>query len=197
MTRAELDEHKGLPVVRMPTRAAFARWLGKHHGRDQGVWLQLGKKNRPVRSISYEDARELAITWGWIDGQINSLDEDHYLLRFTPRRPRSKWSKINREIAERLLAEGLMQPPGLAEVEAAKADGRWEAAYPGSATITEPEDFLAALAAEPAAPEFYATVSRAARFAILIRIHDAKRADTRRRRIAELVAQLGRGETPV
>lgn len=180
----------------MRTPAAFRRWLARHCEREQGVWLKFAKRGSAEQTLSYEQARELAIAWGWIDGLINKWDEDFYVLRFTPRRPRSKWSQINREVAEDLLARGEMQPRGLAEVEAARADGRWAAAYPGSASIEEPEDFLAALAESPEATRFYATISRASRYRILWQILDAKRPQTRARRIAKYVAMLASERSP-
>ncbi|PRQ10109.1 YdeI/OmpD-associated family protein [Enhygromyxa salina] len=190
------ETHEGLPILHLRTQAAFERWLAKHHTRDTAVWLMFAKKNSARQTLSYVEAREAAIIWGWIDGLKNAFDEDGYLLRFTARRSRSKWSLINREIAERLLEAGRMAEPGVAQVDAAKADGRWDAAYPSSATIEEPADFLAALGRSKPAKAFYPTISRAARFQILVRIHDAKRADTRKRRIEGFVALLANGETP-
>ena len=122
-------KHKGLTVLVMRAPSRWHRWLEKHHGRDEGVWLKFAKKASPEKTISYEQAREAAICWGWIDGLINKWDEDYYVIRFTRRRRRSIWSKINVRIVEDLIARGLMQPPGMVEVEAAKADGRWDAAY--------------------------------------------------------------------
>lgn len=188
--------HKGLPLVFFAKQADFAVWLAKSHASaPDGIWIQFAKKGSGVTSITYEEAREVAIRFGWIDGLKNALDATYYTLRFTPRRGRSKWSQINRDIAEGLIAGGAMAPAGLAEVDAAKADGRWEAAYPSSKTSEEPEDFLRALAASPEAKAFYPTISRANRFAILYRIHDAKQPVTREKRIRELVLMLARGET--
>jgi uncharacterized protein YdeI (YjbR/CyaY-like superfamily) len=186
--------HKGLEVMAFPTQAAFQKWLRRAGAQTDGVWIQFAKKASGVRSITYEEAREVALAHGWIDGLLNPWDDASFLRRFTPRRPRSKWSKINREIAEGLIAAGAMQPAGRAEVEAAKADGRWAAAYDSSSTITVPEDLAAALAVVPAAEVYFGALSRTHRYAVLYRIHDAKRADTRARRIAHYVAAFARGE---
>ena len=150
---------------------------------------------------TFSDADELgealtvALTWGWIDGQKRALDDTHWLQKFTPRKPKSLWSKINRDKALALIASGAMQPAGLAEVERAQADGRWDAAYAGSKTITVPDDLAAALAADKRAAARFATLNAANRFAVLFRVHTAKKAETRAKRIAQFVAMLARGET--
>ena len=137
----------------------------------------------------------VALAWGWIDGQKRGLDATHWLQKFTPRKPKSLWSKINRDKALALIASGAMQPAGLAEVERAQADGRWDAAYAGSKTITVPDDLAAALAADKRAAARFATLNAANRFAVLFRVHTAKKAETRAKRIAQFVAMLARGET--
>jgi uncharacterized protein YdeI (YjbR/CyaY-like superfamily) len=176
---------------------AWRAWLRKHHAEPDGVWLVLAKKGtREPTSLTYDEALEEALCHGWIDGQVRRRDDDTYRQRFTPRRARSPWSKRNVGIAERLVAEGRMQPAGAAEVERAKADGRWEAAYAGPATIEVPDDLAAALAAEPKAPALFDVLTSQNRYAVLYRVTTAKRADTRSRRIAEFVAMLARGETP-
>lgn len=190
------EEFKGLPVLVYRSQATFDRWVERHHGRDDGVWLKFAKKGSAKRTLSYEQAREAAISWGWIDGLKHKWDEDYYVLRFTPRRRRSRWSQINREIAESLIAAGAMRAPGLAQVEAAKADGRWEAAYAGSATIEEPPDLLAAIEKSKAAQAHYGSISRSARFQIIYQVLDAKREATRQRRIERFVEMLARGESP-
>ena len=175
--------------------ADWETWLGEHHGdTPDGLWLKLAKKNSGVPSITYAEALEVALVYGWIDGQKGSLDETYWLQRFTPRRARSKWSKINREKAEELIAAGRMSPAGLREVEAAKADGRWAAAYDSWGTAEVPEDLAAALAAEPKAAGFFATLDSRNRYAVLYRIQDAKRPATRAARIEKFVGMLAREE---
>jgi len=184
------------PVREFRTRSSWAKWLEAHHSDDAGVWLKFAKKGASVTTVTYAEALEVALCYGWIDAQVKRLDETYYLQRFTPRRARSKWSKLNREAATRLIEAGLMQPPGRAEVERAKADGRWEAAYDSPATATVPEDLEQALRRNKKARELFATLSAANRYAILHRIHDAKRPETRARRIAQFVEMLARGEKP-
>jgi uncharacterized protein YdeI (YjbR/CyaY-like superfamily) len=175
---------------------AWRAWLQEHHGDEVGVELVLAKKGTTEpTSLTYEQALDEALCHGWIDGQLRRRDERTYRQRFTPRRARSKWSERNVGHVERLLGEGRMQPAGLAAVERAKADGRWEAAYPGQKAIEMPEDLARALADEPRARENFELLSSQNRYAVLYRIHSAKRQDTRARRIEEFVAMLARGET--
>lgn len=183
------------PTLAFATPRAWAAWLAKHHATSRGLWLKLAKKAAETASVTYAEALTVALAWGWIDGQKRALDATHWLQKFTPRAPRSLWSKINRDKALALIASGAMQPAGLAEVERAQADGRWEAAYAGSKTITVPDDLAAALAADPRAAAAFATLNAANRFALLFRVHTAKQAETRARRIAQFVAMLARGET--
>ena len=175
---------------------AWHRWLGKHHAQPDGVWLVLAKKGtmKPT-SLTYDQALDEALCHGWIDGQAGRRDEGTYRQRFTPRRRRSAWSKRNTDKAERLLAEGRMHPAGIAEMERAKADGRWEAAYGGSAEIEVPPELAAALAANPKARAMFEALSSQNRYAILYRLGTAKRADTRTRRVDQFVAMLARGQT--
>jgi uncharacterized protein YdeI (YjbR/CyaY-like superfamily) len=184
------------PQLIVRDAAAWREWLGENHADPAGVWLVLAKKGteKPT-SLTYDQALEEALCHGWIDGQARRRDEATYRQRFTPRRKRSAWSRRNTGIAERLRAEGRMHPAGHAEVERAKADGRWEAAYAGPATIEVPTDLTEALAAEPKALALFETLNSQNRYAILYRIATAKRADTRARRIGEFVAMLARGET--
>jgi uncharacterized protein YdeI (YjbR/CyaY-like superfamily) len=182
------------PLREFRTRAAWEKWLARHHGDAAGVWLKFAKKGSGVTTVTYAEALEVALCHGWIDAQVKRFDETYYLQRFTPRRARSKWSKINREAATRLIEAGMMRPPGLAEVERAKADGRWDAAYDSPANAVVPEDLERALARNKKAREFFATLSSANRYAILYRIQDAKRPETRARRITQLVEMLARGE---
>ncbi|KOC30270.1 bacteriocin-protection protein [Comamonas testosteroni] len=174
---------------------AFEAWLKKNHATSDGLWLKIAKRGSNEPSVTYPEAVEIALCWGWIDGQKKSLDDQHYLQRFTPRRARSVWSKINVEKVQGLIEAGRMQAPGEAQVEAAKADGRWARAYDGARTSTVPEDLQAALEAEPAAKTFFASINASNRYAILWRIQTAARAETRARRIAQLVGMLARGET--
>jgi len=185
-----------LPELIVRDAAAWREWLGENRADPAGVWLVRAKKGteKPT-SITYDQALEEALCHGWIDGQTRRRDDATYRQRFTPRRKRSAWSKRNTGIAERLRAEGRMHPAGQAEVERAKADGRWEAAYAGPATMEVPPDLTEALAAEPKAQEMFETLNSQNRYAILYRVGTAKRADTRARRIREFVAMLARGET--
>ena|SRR5487761_56274 len=170
-------------------------WLAGQHQSSPGLWLKIAKKGAGSSTVSYAEAIDCALCFGWIDGQKGKLDDEYWLQRFTPRKPRSKWSKINREKAERLMTEGRMRPAGLAQVEAARADGRWEAAYEGQATATVPPDLAAELDRNPAAREFFGTLTGVNRYAILYRIQDAKRPETRARRIATFVAMLAEHKT--
>jgi uncharacterized protein YdeI (YjbR/CyaY-like superfamily) len=185
-----------LSELRVGDPAAWRAWLSEHHGDSAGVWLVLAKKGTvEPTSLTYDQALEDALCHGWIDGQVGRRDERTYRQRFTRRRPRSVWSKRNTGIAERLLAEGRMHPAGVAELEQAQADGRWEAAYAGPAEIEVPPDLAAALAADPRAQAIFAILTSQNRYAVLYRIVTAKRADTRARRIEQFVAMLARGET--
>jgi uncharacterized protein YdeI (YjbR/CyaY-like superfamily) len=180
----------------VPDAPAWRAWLAEHHALISGTWLVLAKKgtSEPT-TLDYDAALEVALCHGWIDGQVRRRDERTFRQRFTPRRSRSAWSKRNVAIAERLIVDGLMHEAGLAAVAAAKADGRWEAAYAGPATIEPPADLLAALAAEPRAQAMFEILTSQNRYAVLLRIHSAKRSDTRARRIEQFVAMLARGET--
>ena len=184
------------PELFVPDTTAWRRWLDQHHTQPDGVWLVLAKKGTTdPTSLSYDRALEEALCYGWIDGQAGRRDEATYKQRFTPRRRRSPWSKRNVDRAERLLAEGRMHPAGIAEMERAKADGRWEDAYGGSAEIEVPSELVAALAANPKARAMFENLSRQNRYAILYRLKTAKRADTRAWRLEQFVAMLARGET--
>jgi uncharacterized protein YdeI (YjbR/CyaY-like superfamily) len=185
-----------LPELTVAGAAAWREWLAGNHSEATGVWLVLAKKGTTEpTSLSYDEALEEALCHGWIDGQVRRRDERTYRQRFTPRRARSAWSKRNVAIAQRLAAAGRMHAAGLAEVERAQADGRWDAAYAGQASIEMPADLARALDAEPAASAMFATLTSQNRYAILYRIETAKRADTRARRIEQYVAMLTRGET--
>jgi uncharacterized protein YdeI (YjbR/CyaY-like superfamily) len=183
-------------ALTVPDAAAWAAWLADNHGEEDGVWLTLAKKGTTEpTSLRYADALQQALIHGWIDGQVKPGDDATYIQRFTPRRARSPWSKRNVGFAEKLIAEGRMHPAGMAEVERAKADGRWEKAYDGPASIEVPEDLAAALAAEPRAQAMFEILTKQNRYAILYRITTAKRPETRRRNLEKFVAMLARGET--
>jgi uncharacterized protein YdeI (YjbR/CyaY-like superfamily) len=188
---------RDLPVKRFRSQAAWQKWLQAHHEKSQGVWIEFAKKASGVASVNYKEALEVALCYGWIDGQTASVDETWYRQRFTARRPRSKWSQINRASVERLHAEGRLAPAGIREMEAAQRDGRWAAAYPASRNMTVPPDLEAALAENPRAGHMFEKLDRQNRFAILYRLHDAKRPETRQRRLANFVGLLARGETPL
>jgi uncharacterized protein YdeI (YjbR/CyaY-like superfamily) len=170
-------------------------WLTEQHTTSSGIWIQFAKKDSGIASVTYAEALDLALRHGWIDAQKASLDAEYWLQRFVPRGPRSKWSRVNRDRAETLIELGLMTPRGLAEVDRARADGRWERAYEPASTITVPPDLQAALEAEPAALAFFATLTGANRYAVLYRIQDAKRPQTRADRIKTFVAMLAEGKT--
>jgi uncharacterized protein YdeI (YjbR/CyaY-like superfamily) len=176
------------PTIAFASRADWAAWLHEHHGDADGIWLKLAKKGSGIASVTQSEAVEVALCYGWIDGQAKPIDDDHWLQRFTPRRPRSRWSKRNRDRALSLIASGEMQPAGLREVERAKADGRWDAAYESPRTATVPDDLQAALDADDEARAFFESLDNANRYAILYRVQDAKKPETRARRIEKYVA---------
>jgi len=178
--------------LRFDDAAGFDAWLSAGPAQPDGAWLLLAKAGTP--GLRYADALEVALCHGWIDGRKESFDARHFLQRFSPRRARSLWSKINRDKALALIAAGRMRPAGQAQVDAARADGRWDEAYDGARSATVPDDLQAALDAAPAARAFFATLDGANRYAVLWRVQTAKRAETRARRIAQLVAMLARGE---
>ncbi|MGI8700037.1 MAG: YdeI/OmpD-associated family protein [Nocardioidaceae bacterium] len=184
-----------LPILPFKSAADWEAWLETQHADAPGVWLQIAKKGTGIPTVTYSEALDGALCFGWIDGQKASCDDTYFLQRFTPRRARSKWSKANVDRIAQLEAAGRMRTAGLAHVASAKADGRWEAAYGGSASITVPDDLQEALDANPAAKEFFATITRANRYAILFRVHDAKRPQTRAKRIAAFVQMLAEGRT--
>jgi uncharacterized protein YdeI (YjbR/CyaY-like superfamily) len=185
-----------LPELTVADAAAWRLWLGEHHGDPTGVWLVLARKGtRTPTSLTYGQALDEALCHGWIDGQKGPGDTATYRQRFTPRRPRSPWSARNVDHIARLSAEGRMHPAGLAEVERAQADNRWQTAYAGPATIEMPPELVAALHAHPPAPAMWDILTSANRYAVLYRIATAKRPETRARRIEQCAAMLARGET--
>jgi uncharacterized protein YdeI (YjbR/CyaY-like superfamily) len=169
--------------------------LSKNHETSQGIWLELAKKESGLKSVSRPDALEVALCYGWIDGQAASVDEKRWRQRFTPRRARSKWSEINCATVERLHAEGRLAPAGVRAMEAAKRDGRWEAAYASPRSIVVPEDLTCALRDNPRAARAFAELNSQNRYAILYRLQDAKKAETRQRRLATFIRMLEAGET--
>jgi len=185
----------GFASLPFATAEAWEQWLEDNHADAEGVWVKIAKKASPIDSVRYPEVLESALCFGWIDAQRKSLDEHHFLQRFTRRRPASRWSQINREKAERLHAEGRLRPAGLAEVERAKADGRWQAAYEGQRRASVPDDLQRELDARPEARAFFAELSSQNRYAITYRLQDAKRPQTRARRLAKFVAMLEARET--
>jgi uncharacterized protein YdeI (YjbR/CyaY-like superfamily) len=184
-----------LPTLSFASAADWEAWLDAHHADSRGVWIKVAKKNSGIASITTGEALELALCFGWIDSQRDGLDDEYFLQRYTPRTKASRWSRINREAAERLISAGRMRRAGLAEVERAKANGRWDAAYEGSRSAAVPDDLQRELDARPAAMAFFATLNSQNRYAILYRLQDAKKPETRARRLEKFVAMLERGET--
>src|SRR5690242_14534422 len=179
-----------LPIRLFADPGELEAWLEESHDSSAGVWLKIAKKGSGERSVTYAEALELALCFGWIDSQKRGFDEAFFLQRFTPRRPRGRWSKINREKAEALIEAGQLRPAGLAEVEAAKADGRWYAAYAGQRSAAVPDDLRRELDANPAARESFELLDGANRYAILYRLDEAKKPETRRRRLRKFIAML-------
>ena len=192
--RAKPAPKAELPVHAFATPAAFERWLKVQHAASSGIWLHLMKKASGVASVTYHEALDVALCWGWIDGQVKPRDAASWLRKFTPRGARSTWSKINRSKALALVDAGRMQQAGLEQLQRAQRDGRWEAAYDSPSNAKPPADFAKALAASPAAVEFFKTLNSANRYAVLYRVQAPKNAETRERKIRELVAMLARGE---
>ena len=184
-----------LPQLAVPSAAEWEAWLEENHSESNGLWIKIAKKGTGIETVAYPEVLEVALSFGWIDGRRERLDDEWFLQRFTPRRARSRWSKINRDTAERLIAEGRMRPAGLAEVERAKKDGRWDAAYEGQRVAGMPDDLARELDARPEAKAFFAELSSQNRYAILYRLQDAKRPETRARRLEKFVAMLEAGET--
>jgi uncharacterized protein YdeI (YjbR/CyaY-like superfamily) len=185
-----------LPIVPFVSRDAWGAFLEGRHASSEGLWLKIAKKDSGIKSVTYDQAVEVALCYGWIDGQVRRFDEDYYLQRFTPRRPRSKWSKVNREKATKLIETGEMKPSGLREVKRAKADGRWDAAYDSPSTAKVPEDLQRELEKNEQAGKFFSELDGRNKYAILYQIQDAKRSETRARRIAKYVAMLTERKKP-
>jgi uncharacterized protein YdeI (YjbR/CyaY-like superfamily) len=184
------------PVLFFETPKEWRKWLHANHAKSNGVWLRFYKKGAGKKSVVYAEALDEALCYGWIDGQSKRLDDEAYVQRFTPRRAKSIWSKRNRDHVARLEKEGRMHDAGRAEVERAKADGRWDAAYDSPSNMELPEDFVKALAKNKKAKAFLATLNRANTYAIAFRLHHAKKPETRARRIETFIAKLAE-ETPI
>jgi uncharacterized protein YdeI (YjbR/CyaY-like superfamily) len=183
------------PTLSFDSPDAWREWLGEHHDSPDGVWLKIAKKASGLRTVTAPEALDVALCFGWIDGQRKALDDTHFLQRYTPRRARSKWSQINRDKAIQLIEQGRMRPAGLREVERAKQDGRWDDAYEPQSRATVPEDFQRELDRNPEAKAFFETLKSQNRYAFLFRIRDAKRPETRARRIAHFIEMLNERRT--
>ncbi len=179
-----------VPIIAFETQQDWDAWLKEHYAETSGLWLKIAKKEAGIPSVTYAEALESALCYGWIDGQKAAFDDRYWLQRFTPRRPRSMWSRVNRDKATALIAEGRMQPAWLRQVDLAKSDGRWESAYQSQRTITIPDDFQSALAGDPKAREFFDTLDSGNRYAILFRIQTAKKSETRAARIKTFIEML-------
>ena len=183
-----------IPTLPFANKKKWADWLAKQHDKSAGVWLKLAKRDSGISSITYEEALDVALCYGWIDGQKKGFDDKYWLQKFTPRGPKSIWSKINREKAEALIASGEMKPSGLAAIERAKENGQWEKAYESQSRASVPDDLQAALDRNPKAKAFFATLNSVNRYAIVFRVHNAKKPETRAKRIQQFVAMLERHE---
>jgi uncharacterized protein YdeI (YjbR/CyaY-like superfamily) len=191
---AERHRKDGLELIAFGSPADWEQWLEREQSVSPGIWMKIAKRDSGIATVDYQQALEVAICFGWIDGQRGRYDETHFLTRFTPRGPRSRWSQRNCALAEVLLAKGAMRERGRAEVDRAKGDGRWEAAYPSQANATVPDDMQAALDANPTALAFFLTLDSINRYAFLYRLHHLRRPDARAARIERYVEMLARGE---
>jgi uncharacterized protein YdeI (YjbR/CyaY-like superfamily) len=186
---------RDLPVLAFKSQQAFDAWLASRPSDCRGLWLKVAKKSSGITSISRDEAVDAALCHGWIDGQLDRFDEAYWLIRFTPRQPTSRWSEKNRARVLELAGLGRVRAAGLSEIERAKKDGRWEAAYARQSTAEVPDDLRLALSNSRKAKAFFDTLDSKNRFAILYRVHDAKKPETRAARIAKFIAMLGAGET--
>jgi uncharacterized protein YdeI (YjbR/CyaY-like superfamily) len=187
-----MDQGSVGKIIDFPSAKEFEQWLAKNHAESTGIWLRFFKKNSGVLSVSYAEAVDAAICFGWIDGQLKKYDQESWLRKFTPRRPKSVWSKRNTAKAERLIKAGKMHAAGLQEVEAAKQDGRWKAAYDSASDMEIPDDFVKELAKNKRAKAFFETLNRANVYAIVWRLQTAKKPETRQRRLATILAMLAK-----
>jgi uncharacterized protein YdeI (YjbR/CyaY-like superfamily) len=184
-----------MDVLEFSSQAEFEAWMEDNHAVSDGIWMKIAKKATGIPTCSAPEALDVALCFGWIDGQRKPLDATYFLQKYTPRRARSRWSQINVGKVEALTTAGRMRPAGIAEVERAKADGRWDAAYPSQRNLEVPEDLQAELDRDPLVAQNFAALNRQNRYAILYRLHDAKKPETRERRLAQFVEMLRRGET--
>lgn len=185
--------HDELPIIAFESAAAWEEWLDQHHTNSRGLWLKIAKKATGIPSVTYQQAIDVALCFGWIDGQRQRFDDQWFLQRFTPRRSQSRWSQINRDRAESLTKRGIMRPAGLQEIERAKADGRWADAYPSPTKMALPDDLRQALEANPPAAAAFAALNATSRYSILSRVHFVKTPVARARRIETIVAMLSGG----
>ena len=189
-----MEKKSELPTLAFASQEKLSAWYTKNHDTSPGIWLKVAKKDSGIPSVTIVEALDVALCYGWIDGQRDAFDDKYYLQKYTPRRPKSIWSKINVEKVARLIKSGEMQPAGLKAIEAAKADGRWAKAYDGQKNMSVPEDFQAALNKSKKAKAFFETLNRVNQFAILFRIHNVKKAETRTRKIKQFIEMLEKGE---
>ena len=189
-----MNNTNGLSIMAFETQQDWERWLTEHHTDTEGIWLKIAKKETGIPSVNYAEALDSALCYGWIDGQKASFDDQYWLQKFTPRRPKSIWSKVNCDKATALIAEGRMQPEGIRQVELAKADGRWESAYESQSKINVPADFQSELDKNQKAKDFFSTLNSINRYAILFRIHSAKRPATRSARINKFIEMLSNNQ---
>lgn len=189
-----MEIYKSHHILPFATQQDWLDWLEENHSTAKGLWVKFAKKASGIPSLTYEEAREAAIMYGWIDGLKNAIDENYYTLRFMPRLSKSGWSKVNTGIAEQLIKDGKMRPTGLEQVEKARADGRWEAAYHSQSTMEMPADFAEALKKNPTAEEFFASITKANRYAFLYRLQTAKKAETRAARLEKFIEMLSAGD---
>jgi len=187
-------EKQGKPILSFETQTDLETWLESNHASSDGFWLMMAKKSSGIASVNYLQAVESVLCFGWIDSQAAGYDAVYHLQKLTPRRPKSRWSQINCGRAEALIAAGRMRPAGLREVELARADGRWDAAYPSQRTMTVPDDFQQLLETNPAARAFFDALDGANRYAILLRLHTASTAQTRARRMTKILTMLENGQ---
>lgn len=185
-----MEEPAGLQIVLFPSQDAWVQWLDTYHERPEGIWVKIARKDSETPTVSYSEALEVALCYGWIDGQKKSYDQDTWLQKFTPRRPKSVWSKVNVDKVMQLLASGRMKPSGMKEVNAAKEDGRWDAAYESQGNFAIPDDFQAELEKNEQAKSFFEALNRQNRYAICYRIQTAKKPETRKSRIDKFVEML-------
>ena len=189
-----MDWKQDLPIIPFASQGDCEQWLQTQHATAKGLWLKIAKKGSGIDSVTYDEALQSALCYGWVDGQKGSYDEQFWLQRLTPRGPRSRWSLINREKATDLLDQGRMKPAGLEQIRQAQRDGRWDAAYEGQRAATVPDDLQRELEQNPEAKAFFATLDATNRYAILYRLKDAKKPETRARRLAKYIAMLGEHE---